>query len=108
VDLNSYYRAGSLQDAINALSQTAGSQASTAKSEVKASLTAKFGQDANTDLIRKFWMPDGTTTNTDNAAKINASIAKFDPNLPPIPLVLHGGDTYKDLRASVVKDLSLK
>jgi hypothetical protein len=108
VDLNSYYRAGSLENAINALSQTAGTQAAQAKSEVAASLTVKFGQDANTSLIRKYWKPDGTTVDSADQTKLNASIAKFDQTTPDIVSVIDGGDTYKDLRAKVVKDLALK
>jgi hypothetical protein len=108
VDLNAYYRAGSLENAINALSQTAGSQAAVANSEIKASLSVKFGQDANTGLIRKAWKPDGSTVSADNQARILASIAKFDATKPDLVAVLNGGDTYKKLRAEIVEDLSLK
>ncbi len=67
----------------------------------------KYGADPNMALIRKYWKPDSKAVDADHEAKLKASIEKLDPGKPVISLVLYG-DQYRELRAEIVDDLSLK
>jgi hypothetical protein len=109
VDLDAYYRAGSLESAINALGASAQAQGAKADANIAQQLTMKYGPDANSKLLRAFWKPDGKTIDTDNQTKIQAAMKSEGDTDTSITDLMNSSDAKViGLRAAIVKDLSLK
>jgi hypothetical protein len=109
VDLDAYYRAGSLESAINALSAAAQAQGAKADQTIVQQLSLKFGPDANSKLLRTFWKPDGTNINTANQTKMQAAMKTEGDTDTSISDLMYSSDSKAvALRTAIVKDLALK
>lgn len=110
VDIDAYYRAGSLESAINALAAAAQSQGTKADDSIKQQLSMKYGPDSNSKLILAYWKPKGVIDTT-NQSTLEAKITAIQPPLPDTSitgLLYHSDDATVAARASIIKDLNLK
>jgi len=108
-DLEEYYKAGTLPQALISISATAGAKISAEKGNQKDLLTGKYVKDPAGELLQKFWMPDGVNVNKINEAKLlewmgNNGIVKDVMYIPPLIMYAE----YSTKRAKAVKDLGLQ
>jgi hypothetical protein len=108
IDLEDYYRAGTLPQAVSSISVTAGATVKEKTEELNKIVTGKYMKEPAGDLLLKFWKPDGTNINKDNEAKLLEWMQKNGlPDRRYIPALLWMAQ-YSSLRAKAVEDLQLK
>jgi hypothetical protein len=105
-DLDAYYNAGTLNGALVGLSNSASANSQFGDGQIAASLTLHYSFDTPAQSLRKFWMPDGTTVNAQNAAAIRSWMSTNKLNTASIPAFIYGKE-YASQRAKAVKDLNL-
>jgi len=105
-DLDAYYNAGTLNGALVGLANSASANSQVGDGLIAASLTLHYSFDTAAQSLRNFWMPDGTTVNTKNAAAIRAWMSTNKLNTASIPAFIRGKE-YASQRAQAVKDLKL-
>jgi hypothetical protein len=106
VDVDGYYKAGTLPGAIIAINSAAGAKNENAQDALKQILEGSYKKDAAGDTLRKFWKPNGTDINRDNEKKLKKWMGDngFDPDA--ITLFLRNAESA-DARVKAVKDLGL-
>jgi hypothetical protein len=105
-DLDAYYNAGTLNGALVGLANSASANSQVGDGLIAASLTLHYSFDTPAQSLRKFWMPDGTTVNAQNAAAIRSWMSTNKLNTASIPAFIYGKE-YASQRAKAVKDLKL-
>ena len=106
-DLDNYYNAGTLNGALVGLSTSAGANSQAGDQLIAATLAISYSYDTPAQALRKFWMPDGKTVNSANAAAIRAWMKSNNLDTASIPALIYG-DKYAAQRAKAVKDLNLQ
>lgn len=106
VDVDNYYKVGTLPGAIIAISNSAGATTDQAQTQLGQLLQGTYLKDKAGEALRKFWKPDGTTINAANEQKLKAWLSKngFDPGA--ITLFLRSKEDA-DARVKAVNDLGL-
>lgn len=99
-DLQDYYQAGTLVNALEGVSESASKKAQQATAAVAEALTASYSYNDLSKKLEKIWMPDGKTPNTTNAKKIQGCMASHHI-IGSIPLLINAG-TDED-KAAVLK-----
>jgi hypothetical protein len=106
-DINTYLEAGSFGAAITDIERNTANVKEDAQQAAQSVVTEPFGADANTKILRKFWMPDGHKINPDNQAKLQVEMKKTGvPDGLSMALFLNAAK-YAGARATAVKDLNL-
>jgi len=105
-DLENYYNAGTLNGALVGLATSAGASSEAGDKQIAATLAISYSYDTASQALLKFWMPDGKTVNTANAAAIRAWMKANKLNTMSIPALIYGAQ-YATQRAQAVKDLKL-
>ena len=106
LDMERYFQAGTIVGAVSEVNKSAGQTKAAADKKIDDIFTGNYLKDIAGDKLRKFWKPDGSNANTNNANAIvnwmkehnilNLSITKFIRS-----------DIFPDARAQAVEDLSL-
>jgi len=110
IDLEEYYKAGTLPQALTSISVTAGATIKEKNEKLEKILTGKYLKDPAGVLLLKFWKPDGKEVNKDNEAALLIWLQKNgvkDADIPFIPFFIQTAQ-YSTLRAKAVEDLQLK
>lgn len=89
-DLQDYYQAGTLVNALEGVNQSASTKAQTGKNQVAAALSAQYNYTNLSKKIESYWIPDGKTVNTPNEQKINACMTQKNI-VGSIPFLINGG-----------------
>lgn len=105
-DVAEYYNAGSIVGALQNIVSDAGAETKKAEASLAETITSKYKKDAASEIIRKFWMPDGKNINAENEAKLKAWMKENQLESASIPFFLYS-EIYKDARAKAVTDLNL-
>ena len=107
-DINTYLEAGSFGAAITDIEKNTANVKDDAQQAAQIMVTESFGADANTLILRKFWMPDGHKVDAGNQPKLLAEMKKLNvPDGLSIALFLNAAK-YAGERTTAVKDLNLK
>jgi hypothetical protein len=105
-DLDSYYNAGTINGAIVGLTTTAGISSLDGNEQIAAVLSSDFLFDDNSQKLRKFWKPDGTTINSDNQDKLKKWMRANGVDPGSISFFITDGSAAK--RAKAVADLKIQ
>ncbi len=110
IDLEEYYMAGTIPQAITSISVTAGATIKEKTEELEKIVTGKYVKDQPGKLLRGFWKPDGKDVNKDNQDALVKWLQENgikDADIRFIPFFLQTAQ-YSALRAKAVADLQLK
>lgn len=89
-DIQDYYQAGTLVNALEGVSQSAGAKAQEAAADVSRALTANYNYTSLSQKIEAFWMPDGRTVDKANEQRLQSCMTQ---NRVPgsIPFLINAG-----------------
>jgi hypothetical protein len=102
-DLEDYYKAGTIPEALNGIIVASGAATKQANEEIKAILS--YGKDTSGDTLRKHWMPDGNTIDSAFQEQLKGWMKQNNIDIP-ISIFLKASE-YADLRKKAVQDLNL-
>ncbi len=107
VDVDNYYKAGTLPGAVIAVNNSAGAQTQQNKQALRnILLEGTYSWDQASAILRKFWKPDGKTINKTNQAKLNKWLQNNGYPDVPISAFLYLRQ-YAAARAKAVQGLGL-
>lgn len=109
-DLERYRRAGSLSGGLTGIIKSAGAEIETNENKISSIVQVTYLADNASNLVEKFWMPDGQTVNQSNQKKIISCMSEYGLSTTKpgqIATFIIGSD-FKDLRLKVVKCLKLE
>jgi hypothetical protein len=106
IDTESYFQAGTIMGAVSEINKNAGVTKAGADKKIENIVEGNYQKDKTGDLIRTFWKPDGSTTNTANAAKITKWIKDNDLGTLSITMLMRS-DALSQARNQAVSDLGL-
>lgn len=108
-DLQRFEFAGSIPGSLQSISQDAGQKAAAAKEEIKDITKGIFMKSKASDLLRKFWKPDGKTADKDHQERLEAWMKENHIATDPgsISMFLYASE-FEDLRKKAVQDLGTK
>lgn len=89
-DLQDYYQAGTLVNAIQGINQSAGQKAQGATDQVAAALSGTYSFDDSSKKILSFWMPDGKIVNSDNSSRLQSCMTQ-NKLVGSIPFLINAG-----------------
>jgi hypothetical protein len=104
-DLDNYYNAGTINGALVGLTTSAGISSDDGSAQIAAVLQTNYSFDDNSQILRKFWMPDGTI-NSQNQTKLKTWMAKNGVDTGDVATFIYGD--YANKRATAVTDLKIK
>ena len=107
-DINTYLAAGSFGAAVTDIEQNSATVKNDAEQAAQSIVTESFGADANTKLLREFWMPGGHKVDAAKQAELLAEMKKagVDDGIS-VGMFLNAAK-YARARALAVQDLNLK
>jgi hypothetical protein len=103
-DIQDYYQAGTLVNAIQGVGQSASEKQQDATAQVTAALSGTYNYTDLSKTIGSFWMPDGKTVDAANNTKITKCMSD-NKIVGSVPFLMNAG-TDAD-RATVIKCLGL-
>jgi hypothetical protein len=105
-DLDSYYNAGTINGALVGLTVTAGVSSQLGSDQIAAVLTSNYSSDDSSQILRKFWKPDGTI-NTENQTKLKNWMKANGVDPGSITYFIYS-ETFSAKRAKAVSDLKIQ
>lgn len=103
LDVEAYYRAGTIMAAVSSISRTSGEQQAESKDELQQISKNSYLKDNASQILRKYWKPDEITKDTDNENKIK-NWMKENGVKESITTFLYSAE-YKEQRLEAVRDL---
>jgi hypothetical protein len=105
-DLDAYYNAGTINGALVGLTVTAGETSQVGSDQIAAVLTSSYSYDDSSQILRKFWKPDGTI-NTENQTKLKNWMKANGVDPGSITYFIYS-EAFSAKRAKAVSDLKIK
>jgi hypothetical protein len=105
-DLDSYYNAGTINGALVGLTTVAGVSSQDGSIQIAAVLSSNFSFDDSSQILRKFWKPDGTI-NLENQTKLKNWMRANGVDPGSISFFI-SSELFASKRPKAVSDLKLK
>ena len=106
IDLEDYYKAGTLPGAIMGVTAEAGEKHSSAEQDLKKILVTKYQRDQAGEILRRLWKPDGTTIDDTGKQRLESWMKANGLENVSITSFLRGA-LFEEARARAVKELNL-
>jgi hypothetical protein len=102
-DLQDYYQAGTLVDALQSLTQSAGVSEQNASDQVSQALSGNYSYDDLSSKIENYWRPPGGGFNLTNQAQIKACMTKNSVSGSITLLINNATDATKNVIIACLK-----